>query len=33
MVVAFTWLVTAPSGPVVLLVALDSSGLEWMTTR
>ena len=27
-VVDFTWLVTAPLGPVVVLVALDSSGLE-----
>ena len=32
-VVDITWLVIAPSGPVVVLVALDSSGLEWMTTR
>jgi hypothetical protein len=24
----FTWLVTAPLGPVVVLVALDSTGLE-----
>ena len=28
-VVDFTWLVTAPLGPVVVLVALDASGLEF----
>jgi hypothetical protein len=32
-VVDTTRLVTAPAGPVVVLVALDSSGLVWSVTR